>query len=126
VRRAPISAVAVNERQQSSECRTAAFASTRNSAAIIAGSCVDRPSSSLTPTGVSVSGARVTVPLATARLPALGRRVGRRSLAGGSGHSPRLNFRTTVDLYERAAARARREGKTVSQIGREALEQFAK
>jgi hypothetical protein len=54
----------------------------------------------------------------------LGRRVGRRSLAGGSGQSPRLNFRTTLDLYERAAARARREGKTVSQIAREALEKF--
>jgi hypothetical protein len=55
-----------------------------------------------------------------------GRRVGRRSLAGGSGQSPRLNFRTTLDLYERAAARARHEGKTVSQIAREALEKFVK
>jgi hypothetical protein len=53
-----------------------------------------------------------------------GRRVGRKSLAGGAGHSPRLNFRTTPDLYERAAARAHREGKTVSQIAREALEKF--
>jgi hypothetical protein len=43
----------------------------------------------------------------------LGRPVGRKSLAGGSGHSPRLNFRTTRDLYERASARAQREGKTV-------------
>jgi hypothetical protein len=55
-----------------------------------------------------------------------GRRVGRKSLAGRAGHSPRLNFRTTPDLYERAAARARREGKTVSQIAREALEKFIK
>jgi predicted HicB family RNase H-like nuclease len=55
-----------------------------------------------------------------------GRRVGRKSLGGGSGHSPRLNFRTTVDLYERAAARALREGKTVSQLAREALEKFVK
>jgi hypothetical protein len=53
-----------------------------------------------------------------------GRRVGRRSLAGGSGHSPRLNFRTTPELYERAAARAEREGKTVSQLAREALERY--
>jgi hypothetical protein len=56
----------------------------------------------------------------------LGQRVGRKSLAGGSGQSPRLNFRTTVDLYERAAARALREGKTVSQLAREALENFVK
>ena len=55
-----------------------------------------------------------------------GRRVGRKSLAGAAGHSPRLNFRTTPDLYERAAARAHREGKTVSQIAREALEKFIK
>jgi hypothetical protein len=55
-----------------------------------------------------------------------GRRVGRKSLAGGSGQSPRLNFRTTLDLYERAAARALREGKTVSQLAREALEKFVK
>jgi hypothetical protein len=55
-----------------------------------------------------------------------GRRVGRKSLAGGNGPSPRLNFRTTPELYDRAAARARREGKTVSQIAREALEKFVK
>lgn len=54
----------------------------------------------------------------------LGRRIGRKSLAGGSGQSPRLNFRTTRDLYERASARAEREGKTVSQLAREALEEF--
>lgn len=45
---------------------------------------------------------------------------------GGNGPSPRLNFRTTPDLYDRAVARARREGKTVSQIAREALEKFVK
>jgi hypothetical protein len=56
----------------------------------------------------------------------LGRPVGRRSLAGGRGHSPQLNFRTTRDLYERASARAEREGKTVSQLAREALEKFVK
>jgi predicted HicB family RNase H-like nuclease len=56
----------------------------------------------------------------------LGRRVGRKSLAGGSGQSPRLNFRTTHDLYERASARAEREGKTVSQLAREALERYVK
>jgi hypothetical protein len=55
-----------------------------------------------------------------------GRRVGRKSLAGGSGRSPRLNFRTTDELYERASAYAQREGKTVSEIAREALERFVK
>jgi hypothetical protein len=55
-----------------------------------------------------------------------GRRVGRRSLAGGAGKSPRLNVRTTHDLYERASARAAREGKTISQLAREALEQYVK
>jgi CRISPR-associated endonuclease/helicase Cas3 len=52
------------------------------------------------------------------------RPVGRRSLSGGSGRSPRLNIRTTVDLYEKAMAKAKREGKTVSQLAREALEKY--
>ncbi|MBV8990562.1 MAG: hypothetical protein JO372_18585 [Solirubrobacterales bacterium] len=50
--------------------------------------------------------------------------VGRKSLSGGSGRSPRLNVRTTVDLYEKALAKAKREGKTVSQLAREALEKY--
>lgn len=53
-----------------------------------------------------------------------GRRVGRNSLSGGSGRSPRLNVRTPVDLYQRAVAKATREGKTVSQVAREALEKY--
>lgn len=52
------------------------------------------------------------------------RRVGRPSLAGGGGHSPRVNFRVTSDLYEHAAARAEREGKTISELAREALERY--
>jgi hypothetical protein len=56
----------------------------------------------------------------------LGRRVGRKSLAGGAGQSPRLNFRTTHELYERASAQAQREGKSVSQLAREALERHVK
>lgn len=55
-----------------------------------------------------------------------GSRVGRKSLAGGHGQSPRLNIRTTADLYERARARALREGKTLSQLAREALEKYVK
>jgi hypothetical protein len=48
----------------------------------------------------------------------------RKSLGGGSGRSPRLNIRTPVDLYERALAKATKEGKTVSQLAREALEKY--
>jgi len=55
-----------------------------------------------------------------------GRLIGRKSLSGGSGRSPRLNIRTSVDLYERAMAAAVREGKTVSQLAREALEKYVK
>ncbi len=53
-----------------------------------------------------------------------GRRVGRRSLAGGTGKSPRLNIRTTPALYEQARRRAERDGKTISEIAREALERY--
>jgi hypothetical protein len=55
-----------------------------------------------------------------------GRRIGRKSLGGGSGRSPRLNVRTPADLYEKALAKATREGKTVSQLAREALEKYVK
>ena len=51
-------------------------------------------------------------------------RVGRKSLEGGRGHSPRLNFRTTREVYERALERAQAEGKTVSQLARDALEAY--
>jgi predicted HicB family RNase H-like nuclease len=54
----------------------------------------------------------------------LKRRVGRKSLEGGRGHSPRLNFRTTREVYDRALQRARAEGKTVSQLARDALEAY--
>lgn len=53
-------------------------------------------------------------------------RVGRRSLAGSRGASPRVNFRMTAELQARAQARAEREGKTVSEIAREALEQYVR
>ena len=52
------------------------------------------------------------------------KRLGRRSLAGSAGTSPRVNFRMTSELQARAQARAEREGKTVSEIAREALEQY--
>lgn len=54
------------------------------------------------------------------------KRVGRKSLAGADGASPRVNFRMTVELQARAEARAVKEGKTISQIAREALEKYVK
>ena len=54
------------------------------------------------------------------------KRVGRRSLGGAGGTSPRVNFRMTAELQARAQARAEREGKTVSEIAREALEQYVR
>jgi hypothetical protein len=54
------------------------------------------------------------------------KRVGRKSLAGADGISPRVNFRTTAELHARAQARAEREGKTISEIAREALQQYVK
>jgi hypothetical protein len=55
-----------------------------------------------------------------------GRKIGRKSLSGGGGRSPRLNIRTPVDLYEKALAKATKEGKTLSQLAREALEKHLK
>lgn len=51
-------------------------------------------------------------------------RRGRRSLTGSGVHSPRVSFRVSDDLQRRAQAKARREGKTVSVLAREALERY--
>jgi hypothetical protein len=51
------------------------------------------------------------------------RPVGRPSLAGG-GPSPRLSFRTTPDLYRAAQKRAKEEGRSVSDLAREAVARF--
>lgn len=48
---------------------------------------------------------------------------GRPSLAG-QGESPQVRFRLPTDLRERATQRARAEGKSVSQLAREALERY--
>jgi predicted HicB family RNase H-like nuclease len=53
------------------------------------------------------------------------RRVGRPSLAG-RGASPRLSFRTTPELYRAAQKRARREGRSVSDLAREAVARYVK
>jgi hypothetical protein len=50
------------------------------------------------------------------------RRAGRPSLAQGV--SPRVTFRLTTAVQQRALARAEREGKTLSQLAREALERY--
>jgi hypothetical protein len=56
--------------------------------------------------------------------PATFRPIGRPSLTGEARHSPKVSFRVTDDLRERAEAEARARGCTVSQLAREALEQY--
>ena len=51
-------------------------------------------------------------------------RRGRRSLTGGSTHSPRVSFRVPESLRTAAEEAAAREGKSVSELAREALEQY--
>jgi predicted HicB family RNase H-like nuclease len=52
-------------------------------------------------------------------------RAGRPSLAGhAGGRSPQITFRTPVSLHDAAERQARREGKSVSQLAREALEHY--
>lgn len=53
------------------------------------------------------------------------RRVGRPSL-GASGPSPRVSFRATPELYRAAQRRAEKEGRTVSDLAREAVAQYVK
>jgi len=53
------------------------------------------------------------------------RRVGRPSLAG-AGASPRLSFRTTPDLYRAAQKQAKEEGRSVSDLAREAVARYVK
>ena len=53
-----------------------------------------------------------------------GRRRGRPSL--DQGVSPRVTFRITGELQERARARAEREGKSLSELARDALADYVK
>jgi Ribbon-helix-helix protein, copG family len=53
------------------------------------------------------------------------RRVGRPSLAG-HGKSPRMSFRTTPDLYRAVQKRAKEEGRSVSDLAREAVARYVK
>lgn len=52
------------------------------------------------------------------------RRVGRPSLGDSEMHSPHVSFRAPAELRARAEARAAQEGKTVSQLAREAFEKY--
>jgi len=52
------------------------------------------------------------------------RRAGRPSLTGGRKHSPQVSFRVPEDLAQRAEEAATKQGKSLSQLGREALEQY--
>lgn len=49
---------------------------------------------------------------------------GRPSLTGRGRHSPHVSFRVSAGTRERAERRAAEEGKTVSQVAREALEAY--
>ena len=51
------------------------------------------------------------------------RRVGRPSL-GARGTSPRVSFRATPELYRAAKRRAREEGRTVSELARDAVARY--
>ena len=51
------------------------------------------------------------------------RRVGRPSLTGDAAASPRITFRIAPSTRDRAAEIAAQEGKSVSQLAREALEE---
>jgi hypothetical protein len=51
------------------------------------------------------------------------RRVGRPSL-GERGASPRVSFRTTPEVYRAAKKRAREEGRSLSDLAREAIARY--
>lgn len=52
------------------------------------------------------------------------RTVGRPSLTGAGQHSPHLSIRIPAEVHARARAKAEAEGKSISQIAREAIERY--
>lgn len=68
------------------------------------------------------NGARLTDELVEEIVEEVRRKGGRPSLTGDASVSPRVSFRVTPMVRERAAVIAEREGKTISQLAREALE----
>ncbi|SDQ20771.1 hypothetical protein [Quadrisphaera sp. DSM 44207] len=67
-------------------------------------------------------GTRLTEDVATGIIDQVRRSSGRPSLSGQPATSPQIAFRVTPAVRERAARVAAREGKTISQLAREALE----
>ncbi len=67
-------------------------------------------------------GSRLTEQLSAEFVDEVRRRGGRPSLTGDAAISPRIAFRVTPAVRDRAAEIAAREGKTISQLAREALE----
>ncbi len=70
-----------------------------------------------------VDGTRLTEDRAAEIVDEVRRRVGRPSLTGEAAASPRIAFRISPSVRDRAAEIAAREGKTISQLAREALEE---
>jgi len=68
------------------------------------------------------SGKRLTSKLAEEIVEEVRRAGGRPSLSGDATRSPQIAFRVPAELRDRAAEVAAAEGKTVSQLAREALE----
>lgn len=67
-------------------------------------------------------GTRLTDDVADAMVDDVRRKAGRPSLTGTAAASPRVSFRVTPEVRDRAAAVASAEGKTISELAREALE----
>jgi hypothetical protein len=67
-------------------------------------------------------GTRLTEKLATEIVDSIRRGIGRPSLSGHSTPSPQIAFRVPQSVRDQAAQVAAREGKTISQLAREALE----
>jgi hypothetical protein len=69
-------------------------------------------------------GERVTEARVLEMVEAARRQAGRPSLTGPAEHSPHVSFRVPREIVRRAEAVAAREGKSLSQLGREALVQY--
>jgi hypothetical protein len=67
-------------------------------------------------------GTRLTPAVAESIVEEVRRAGGRPSLSGTAAHSPQIAFRVPAAVRDRAARVAAQEGKTVSQLAREALE----
>jgi hypothetical protein len=67
-------------------------------------------------------GTRLTEDVADALVDDVRRKAGRPSLTGTAAPSPRVSFRVTPEVRDRAAAIASDEDKTISELAREALE----